>query len=296
MALLALGSCPDVASGFEPGAHVPYLPGSAGGVPIGAIPPPGYYLSTLAGYFEGQMHTDLPVKHPSENQSFGDGLTFLWVPDIELAGARYAAFINQTGIVKTITNIPPHGLTTTQTGLNNTVISPLNLSWELPYDLYVSGRFAFYVQDGQYNRNEIVNIANKFWTFEPNVGISYLKNGLDLSLHLVYDVSTTNTDSNAFGNNDGHYHSGDVFVAEYTASQAFGNWRFGITGYGVQQTNDDRAGGRLVNNSELHKVGMGPLIEYNTKRVGINFYYIRDIVWNRAYGGDVFYFKLTVKF
>jgi len=46
----------------------------------------------------------------------------------------------------------------------------------------------------------------------------------------------------------------------------------------------------------LMRPAVAPLIEYNTKWVGINFYYIRDVVWNRVYGGDVFYFKVTVKF
>jgi hypothetical protein len=293
---IALAGPTRSAPAFEPGAHIPYLAGSAGGVPIGTMPPPSIYLSSLTTYLEGTFHTDIPPKHAPELQLLSEGLTLLWVPDIKLLGASYGAYVNQTAVVKTVTNIPPHGVTSTETGLVNTVISPLNLAWTLPSDFYVSGRFAFYPPDGQYNRGKLVNIANKFWTFEPNVGISYLKGGLDLSVHLVYDIVTENTDTNAKGSVDGRYQSGNVFIAEYSASQAFGKWRFGVTGFGVQQTNSDSAGGRTLRQTALSKVGIGPLIEYNAKWIGVNLYYIRDIVWNRAFGGDNFYFKVTVKF
>jgi hypothetical protein len=210
---------------FEPGAHIPYLPGAAGSVPIGAMPPPSLYLSSLSTYFEGTAHKRYPPKHASELSVFTEGLTPLWVPDLKLLGASYGAFVNQTAAVKTVTNIPPRGATSPETGLVNTVISPLNLAWMLPSDFYVSGRFSLYLPNGQYNRNNLVNIANKFWTFEPNVGINYLKGGLDLSMHLIYDIVTENTDANAKGSVGGRYQSGNVFVVEYSASQAFGAHR-----------------------------------------------------------------------
>lgn len=68
------------------------------------------------------------------------------------------------------------------------------------------------------------------------------------------------------------------------------------TGYGVAQTNDDSARGHLLRETEASRVGMGPIVEYNNKWVGINLYYIRDIEWNRAFGGDNFFFKVTVRF
>ncbi|HXJ77353.1 MAG TPA: transporter [Candidatus Methylomirabilis sp.] len=296
MAAFALASSSGSAPAFEPGAHIPYLAGSAGGVPIGVVPPPGWYLSSLTTYVQGTFHADIQPKQPMGLSLFSEGLTLLWVPEPEILGARYSAYVSQAAVVKTISNIPPRDVTRTETGLINTVISPVNLGWTLPDDFYVSGRFTFYPKDGQYSSDNLVNIANNFWTFEPNVGISYLKGGFDLSIHLIYDIVTENTNTLVHGNVHGHYQSGNVFVAEYSLSQAFGPWRFGMTGYGVQQTNDDSAGGRTLHNTELSKVGAGPLVEYNAKWIGINLYYIRDIAWRRAFGGNNVFFKITVKF
>jgi hypothetical protein len=293
---IACGAPTATALAFEPGQHIPYAAGSAGGVPIGVNPPPGFYLSSLTGYFDGTFHTDVPPPHPLNISLFGEALTFLWVPDTTILGATYSALVNQGMITKTLSHIPPHNLTRTQTGLVNTVISPVNLSWSLPADFYVSGRFAVQLPDGQYNRDDLVNIANNFWAFEPNVGISYLKGGLDLSVRLLYDIVTENTDSNARGSAGGHYQSGNVFTGEFSATQSFGSWRFGLTGYGVAQTNDDSARGHLLKETEASRVGLGPIVEYNNKWVGINLYYIRDVQWNRAFGGDNFFFKVTVRF
>ena len=100
-------------------------------------------------------------------------------------------------------------------------------------------------------------LAFDFWAFEPNVGISYQKGGFDFSVRLLYDIVTENTDSNARGSVNGHYQSGNVFTGEFSVTQAFGSWRFGLTGYGVAQTNDDSANGQLLRATEASRVGLG---------------------------------------
>ena len=287
---------PGAAGAFDPQGHVPFAPGSTGGVPIGVLPLPGFYLSSLGTWTEGSYHADtLPRKVPGL-YVVGESLTFLWVPDVKILGASYGAFINQGFVQKTITHIPPRNIGKSETGPINTMVSPLNLAWSLPSNLYVSGRFAFYPPDGQYDRDNLVNIANHFWTFEPNVGISYLNGGLDLSLHLVYDIPTENESTNVRGSVNHRYQSGNVFTADYSASYAIGHWRFGLTGWGVQQTNDDSAGGRTLRGTQLWKVGLGPLIEYNISWLGVNLYYIRDVAWNNAFGGNTVYLRATFKF
>jgi len=295
-AALVLGLWAGGAPAFEPGAHVPYMAGVAGGVPIGVLPPPSFYVSSLTGYSQGTAHADIEPRRPPGLAVFTEGLTLLWVPDLKILGATYGVYAVQTLAVKTLSHIPPHDRASTETGLVNTVISPLNLAWKLPSDFYVSGRFNVQLQDGQYSRSNTLNIANNFWTFEPNVGVSYLKGGLDLSLHLVYDISTENTNTRALGSVDHKYQSGNVFTGEYSATYAIGNWRWGLTGYGVAQTNDDSAGGRTLKHTSLTRTGLGPIAEFNNKWVGINLYYTRDVAWSRAFGGDNFFFKVTVKF
>jgi hypothetical protein len=294
--VLVLACTAAPAFSFEPGAHPPFLAGSSAGVPIGVIPPAGFYLGSLTTYAEGVFHPDSRPKHPDTLQVFIEGLTLTWVPDIQILGAKYAAAVSQALVVKTVSRIPPRGTTVTKSGLVNTGISPLNLAWTLPSDFYVSVRFAFQPPDGQYNRHDLVNIANNFWTFEPNVGISYLKNGFDVSVRLLYDIVTENRSSSALGNVRGTYQSGNIFTGEYAVSQSIGRWRFGVIGYGFQQTNPDSPGGHTLHGTEISKVGIGPLVEYNAAWIGVNLYYAHDLAWRGAAGGDNFFLRATIKF
>jgi hypothetical protein len=283
------------ARAIEPGAHPPYLAGATAGVPIGVLPPPAFYVSNLATYFDYRFSPDTRPG-PRTLQVSSDALTVLWVPDLTILGARYGLLVQQGFVDKTVTGIPPRGATSTGTGLHNTLISPLNLAWTLPSDFFVSARVAVYLPNGHYSRNNLVNIANHFWAFEPSVGISYLRDEFDVSVHLVYDIMTENTDSNAPGSVNNRYRSGNIFSADYTVSQAFGSWRFGVTGFGVQQTHDDSADGRRVRDTKFSKIGIGPLVEYNARWIGINAYYIRDVTWTDTFGGDNFYLRVTVRF
>lgn len=294
--LLLLVRFAEPAVAFEPGAHPPFLAGSSAGVPIGVIPPAGYYLGSLTTYAQATFHPDSRPKTPDDLRVFTQGFTFTWVPNLELLKTRYAASITQTFGAKTVTGVPPRNIDLNADGLVNTSISPINLAWVLPEDFYLSARFAFQLPDGQYERHDQVYIANNFWAFEPNIGISYLRGGFDVSVRLLYDILTPNHSSSAPGSIHSNYHSGNVFTGEWAVSQSAGHWRFGIVGYGVQQTNDDSANGHTIEGTQLSRVGMGPLVEYNAKWIGINLYYTRDIEWRGAAGGDNFFLRATYKF
>jgi hypothetical protein len=76
-------------------------------------------------------------------------------------------------------------------------------------------------------------------------------------VRLLYDIVTENTDSKCPWQRVGHYQSGNVFTGEFSVTQAFGSWRFGLTGYGVAQTNDDSANGQLLRATEASRVSLG---------------------------------------
>jgi hypothetical protein len=296
VAAIILACSTGSAPALEPGAHPPFLPGSTGGVPIGLLPPPALYVSSLTTYIDGFFHADSRPRHPRALYSFSEGVSILWVPDVMPLGARYGFFAQQAVVDKTVTGIPPRGVSSSERGLNNTFVAPLSLAWMLPSNFFASARFGFHLPNGQYDRHNLVNIANNFWAFEPSVGITYVRDGLDLSLRLVYDTMTENTSSNAPGNVNGRYQSGNIFSADYTASQGFGKWRLGVTGSGVQQTNDDSAAGRTLHGTKVSKVGIGPLLQYNASRIGLNVHYVRDMAWSGGFGGHNYYFRVTVKF
>ncbi len=296
VSLLLLLVASSLAAAFEPGAHPPYLAGASAGVPIGVIPPAGFYFGSLTAYFQGTFNPDSRPKTPDSLKVFIEGFTLTWVPDIELLGTRFAASASQAMAVKTVAGVPPRGIDITKEGLLNTIINPINLAWKLPQDFYLSARFSVQLPDGQYDRHSQVNIANNFWAFEPNVGISYLRDGFDVSVRLLYDILTENRSSSAPGNVHSAYQSGNVFTGEWAVSQSIGKWRFGLVGAGLQQVNDDSAGGHTLLGTKLSKVGVGPLLEYNASWIGLNLYYLHDIAWHGAAGGDNFFLRATIKF
>jgi hypothetical protein len=175
-----------------------------------------------------------------------EALTILWVPDFTILGARYGALVQQAVVERTITGIPPRGVSSTETGLNNTLISPINLAWTLSNDVFVSARFAVHLPNGQYDRHKAREHRQQFLGLRAQRR-NHVSEGrvrpLPTSPLRHHDREHALERSR---HRERRYHSGNILSADYTASQAFGNWRFSVTGTGVWQTHNDSAGGRTL--------------------------------------------------
>jgi hypothetical protein len=195
-----------------------FLPGCTVDVPVGALPPPGLYMSTFAIFFDLQVKNQngASLGIPIRDSQLVNELTY--VPALpQILGATYGAFIVQP--VRLLSVGLPNG-TASAFGTVNTLISPLNLSWNLQNGLFVSFGLTFYPPGETYNVANAVQVSRNYFTFEPGIGISYLANAWNITLHPVFDINATNPVNG--------YKSGNVFVMDYSISHKIGAFEIGL--------------------------------------------------------------------
>jgi len=278
----------------------------------GATDPDGIYKSSeansnikLAGYI------DVPI--------------LLWSSGCKFLGGDYGAAIAQpiafTALrVNTGPNEALGGAnaweTGNQWGAYNTIIIPAILSWKL-CDFRIKGAMQFGLNDGTTSPGDSVaadpnnpafhigsaklggkdgNIyawsSNDSYQFTPNLGISWLHAGWNVSADFFYTWYTKDSDT--------EYQNGDQFSADYTISYTCGKWTFGL---GAEQQNQvqndqfdagDGFGYRSQPNTKASNYTMGPLVGYNFGPCSLMFMYNFALETNNELGGDWFNLRLVV--
>jgi hypothetical protein len=259
----------------------PYLPGVSVGSAAGALPPPGTYFANDNVWIDGGVKNNSGNNVAANVWLDVDIPSVLYVPNFQILGAQYAVAIVQPYVFAGIDTTGVGGRATISNGLFNTIIQPLALSWDLKkygFDGFYAGlALSVYINDGYYVHQTGLNkigqagapitgqasIANNYWTFEPGVALSYLKDGWNATLHAVVDAST--------GNDTTHYQSGDLFYLDYTLARTFGKWTFDAGGNWTQQFQSDTIGGTQVGNGNKEEhVLAGPLVAYDFGPVNIS--------------------------
>lgn len=260
----------------EPGAAFQYPIGTSLGTPLGANLPPGVYLSNVINYYaNSSTAANSSVPKPGVNLTTAvEAPKFIWSTPWSILGATETMYVTVPFVDLTVTNKTG---TFRSTGMADTVFSPINLSWKLGNDLNINGIFTFLPPDGQYNVTHKANIAANFWTFEPEVALSYLNSDYDISIHALYNTNTENTET--------HYTSGDQIMIEAYASKFFGKWQFGaVTYYDDQITKDTNNGTNFpkTNLTNPEQFALGGLVGYNFGPVRIQAWLTQDV---QAKGG-----------
>lgn len=282
-------------------------PGATTGAAAGALPPPGLYFNTDATYETGSIvggngnKATIAGQHlRATNVSWVNSL--LWVPGWQILGADYGAMIAQP--VKWSSTHWSGGSTYKSVGLVNTMVSPEILSWNLGGGFHVSEGLAFAINDGYttsaYNSGSgrvattAYNIGNAFYTIEPNLAISYLNNGWNLTANNVVDFNTKNEATD--------YQSGDVYYLDLTASKRIGNWTLGLLGNYTQQFTDDTIGGQVVpaangfsRGSRIMHVKVGPMVAYDFGRFQVTARYLQAVKTENDCDVSFFHVGLSAK-
>ena len=99
----------------------------------------------------------------------------LWVPGWSFLGATYNAVIVQPWIMADVGS----PINIQQAGMHNTYIVPVELSWRLgDSGLFVKTGLGMYVPNGSISGPAgLSNVGNPWWTFQPELVVSYLKDG-----------------------------------------------------------------------------------------------------------------------
>jgi hypothetical protein len=282
LAMLALSP----ANAYE-GGSVSTQPGAFIGASAG-VPPPGIYMFnqvfTDQRNFAGPGTTALGLG--SHNSLHVNDYTagFLFVPGWTFLGATYDAVIVQAFVDVGIGNPLAQNPTVSNvtSGIFNTYIVPVELSWKLGASGFaVKTGLGIFVPDGtKTGANGLGNVGNPWTTFQPELIISYLGGGLNLSAALYEEINTANTVDN--------YTNGNVFHADFTATKTFGKWTLGPVGYYVAQVSDDSCPvgvctshhplGTLTNAQRYQVFAVGGLVEYNFGPASLSVWATEDVL------------------
>ena len=135
-------------------------------------------------------------------------------------------------------------LTLQGSGAFNTYIVPVELSWKFGTSGFaVKTGVGIYLPDGcTTGAAKLGCEANPYTTYQPEVILSYLKDGWNLTAAFYEEFNTANRVTN--------YTTGDIFHVDMTATKTIGKWTFGPVAYYVAQVTDDKCPASCVATGE----------------------------------------------
>lgn len=261
------------------------------GVLIGAsagVPPPGIYMfnqiftyqANLTGPLTNAIGTHTGVSAAVDVQGF------LFVPGWTFLGATYDAVVVFPFIMDGVAgplNLNPN-FPGVQAGMHNTYIAPVELSWKLGTSgVVIKTGLGIYTPDGTIQGPlGLNNVGNPWWTFQPELIISYLANGWNLSAALYEEFNTRNERDD--------YLTGDIFHADFTFTKTIGKWTLGPVAYYVGQVTNDSCSsakclgfiptGTAGNAQRFNIFAVGGLVEYNFGPASLSVWATQEVTAN----------------
>ena len=267
----------------------PTFAGITIGIPAGAAPPPGVYSSTTFLYYKGVQDSGEGQKTNLGVRVFEGSQVFLVSTGTHLFGGQLFGYVVQPA--KTIDVTTPMS-ESRPSGAFNTILSPVNLSWDLGRGFYGSLGETFFIPDGTYSLYG-PRAATGFFTFEQEAALTYLKNGYDLTVSAHFDINATNPTT--------RYLSGNDVGIDFTATKAFGKLSVGLGAYLVEQFNDDKLNGMVVQASPYNGVGnkwrefaLGPYVSYDFNNVSVSAWFTQDVYARNTVKAGVGWLRVSV--
>ena len=278
----------------EPGIAPQFPPGQTLGLANAVSPPPGLYLMNRLAWYDAELRDDNGGALGQHATIRSEAIQLTWVPGWKVAGATYKAFVNLPLVDMTVTRTSPAtgrpGRYHTS-GLADPKVQPLDLSWSLGDGWHVGAGLGVYVPVGTYHTGADINIGQHFWTVEPGVAVTWLKDGWNASLHAVYDVNSENKHN--------HSTSGDQVFLNATLTHNVGGWDIGPVGYYQKQVTEDRNDGgpsvfRGAVASPAEQVAAGLLVSHTLGPAKVTAFVTRDIEARNTLGGDKIWLNVSV--
>jgi hypothetical protein len=256
----------------------PLQPGATTGSPAGALPPPGVYLMSDTNYEGGKLKNDAgdtavtPAGQKITASNMCSVLALTWVTDTQILGARYAVAIAQP-YKWAETKFSGGTNSVSSSGIVNTAITPVILSWDLGQGYFLSSGLTVYLDDGDFSATydssagrkvkNATSIGNDYWTFEPSVALTYMGHDWSLTLNNLLDFNTINHTSD--------YRSGMTYYLDATATRRIQKFTLGVVGNLTRQITDDEINGESVpavsgfygNGHRAEHILAGPLLGYD---------------------------------
>jgi hypothetical protein len=277
----------------------PYLRGVNEGTPAGALPPPGVY-GIMNNYWLGYSLYD---SSGHKTATHLDGLVevpiVMWQTGLKVLGADYAVAAAQPFDYTNLRKANTSSLSNNgHWGTFNTILVPGMLSWSLPNDFHVKTGLSVYLPDASSSPGHPPSgggapSGNGYWTLQPDLGVSWLHDGWNLSIdsHYAYNFEDSST----------HYTSGQELAIDYTASKTIGKWTFGLGAHQENQLTDDSGSGAAScatkHGCRAENYGAGPLLGYQfDSGLGITAEYNHNIFARNDFAGEIFNVRLVAAF
>jgi hypothetical protein len=240
-------------------------PGAFIGASAG-MPPPGIYMFNQVFTFQSNLVG--PGGSPGGArvgvQAAVDVQGFIFVPGWTFLGATYDFLIVQPW--EMVSFGQPFNVQAA--GMFNTYFVPIELSWTKigGTGFAVKTGLGIYAPTGtEQGPAGTGNVGSPWWTFQPELALSYLANGWNLTAFIYNEFNTANSRDN--------FTTGDIFHVDWTATYTIGKWTFGPVGYYVAQITDDKCPvgictafnplGTLNGHGRFQVAAVGGLLEYN---------------------------------
>jgi hypothetical protein len=241
--------------------------GSAG------VPPPGLYMFNQAFTYQANIvGPGAPNVGGSSTPVHAavDSVGLLWVPGWTFLGATYDAVLVQPWIMADLGS----PINADPAGVHNTFIVPAELSWKLgDSGFFVKAGLGIYVPDGSITGPAgLGNVGNPWWTFQPEIVVSYLKDGWNLTANVFDEINTRSTIT--------EYRTGDILHAEFTATKTIGKWTAGPVAYYVGQVTSDTSSafyGNAINVNRYNVWAAGALVGYDFGPVALNVWATEEL-------------------
>jgi hypothetical protein len=242
------------------------------------MPPPGIYMFNQIFTYQGNLVGPNAPNHFGRNV-YVDVQGFIFVPGWTFLGATYDFLVVQPFVAVAISDPAPLNIS----GVFNTYIVPFELAWNKigGTGFGVKTGLGMYVPTGtQQGLSGLGNVGSPFWTFQPELALSYLANGWNLTAFSYVEVNTANDRTN--------YTSAPIFHVDWTATYTIGKWTFGPVGYWYAQLADDKCPvgictafyglAPLATHTQRFSVAaIGGLLEYNFGPASASVWVTQDI-------------------
>lgn len=278
----------------EPGIAPQFPPGQTLGLANAVSPPPGLYVTNRLAWLDAELRGDDGRAVGQHATVRSEAIQLTWVPGVTLLGADYKAFVNLPLVDMTVTRNPgapgrPGRYHTS--GLADPKVQPLDLSWSLGDGWFVGTGLGVYVPVGTYHVGADINIGQHFWTVEPGLALSYLKDGWNASLHVLYDVNSENQAN--------HYRSGDQVFVNATLTANVAGWDVGPVGYFQKQVTEDSNEGGLATfggtaAAPAEQVAAGLLASHTLGPAKVTAFVTHDIEARNTLAGDKIWLNVSL--
>lgn len=267
------------------------LPAINAGLVAGALPPTGLYGIYDSYWASFRVYDNSSKKTVESVDALIQIPMLLWVPGNKVLGGNYAV---AAAFPFDYTNVKVPAAATLSNnghwGTFNTVVAPAMISWQLPHDLHLRADLIVSVDDassapGRPPSGGGAPSGNGFWSLEPDIGISWLHDGWNISAGLQYAYN--------FKNGKTQYTSGQQLSGTYTVTKTIGKWTFGVSAYSINQITSDSGSGAYEagctsrGGCRIEAYGAGPLVAYQFGGVNVLFNYTASIYTRNYLGGNI---------